>query len=694
MKTRVIGLALGLAGCNEGIEFRSNSLDSIRSPVLFDEEFPAASIKSRSLTYQPLYGLVSEDLVLREKPPLTHTVKQLDRALNQESYTQGHDGDTTTQEFDVSTAGKLDLLMVIDNSGSMGPKQAALAPNLRSLLKNLDTVDWQIGVITTDSCTLRNAARAGTALRKGDANIETTFGNTISGVGTTGSRDEQGIKTAMQQLSGICPGSPNSWLRSDAALAVFFLSDEQNECFGDPNCADDNGIKWGSDQLISLMNRMRSPDKLKAYALLWNKNSNDKPSRNPLCNRESGVETYGSMYANVVDAFGGVEGSLCLDNDSNTNDYAPVLEKISGDVNRIVQREFTLSQEPVPGSLDITVDGIPAEDVQIVGRKVILKNASNTQMKLKITYRYDAVPQFDRVSLKTRPATDTIDIKVANKPLEKSEYLYDDNSGQLIFLNPPKQKEKISIRYRSQGSLPSKFDVKNQVTAEGPILSASINGKIVQDWRLEENGTKVVFGEAPTDGAQVTFSYRPKEPKITSYTLNSNENRNLAKNILAKDKVTGEIVPFQTINDQIEFDPDEVVEGREIAIIYNYGDTSDILDHQLSHVPLQGSLEISSLSSSGDCIENVKIEGRNVTFQCDQESLDEVTISYKYLEEKFSTFKINTPIQDVDFVKVFIDGQETSGFTRKGQIITIPPNLLTIYSKIRVIALANTLSQT
>jgi hypothetical protein len=692
VKTQVIGLALGLAACSPEVAFRSKSLEKVNPRIVSDQEFPAARIGSTSVTYQPLYGLVSEDLKLSEKPQLSYDLRQIERQLNFENYEQGYDGNTATQEFEISSAGKLDLLMVIDNSGSMGEEQAELSTNLMSMIKSLDSVDWQIGIVTTDTCRLQNSRNAVRSLRKGDPGVAATFESTIKGLGTSGSRDEQGIKMALQQLSGQCVGSPNSWLRSDASLAVFFVSDEQNECFGDPNCADDLGNKWGPTELIAQMRQMRQLNQLKAYALLWNKDTANKPSRNAQCRRDAGVETYGSMYAQVVDAFSGLEKSICLDSNLSTNDYGPLLEQISTDVNRSIQRDFMLSADPVSNSLNILVDGVPARDVQISGRKVTLRNAQANQIKLSVTYRYDAIPKFDRVLLKNRPAVETFDIKVANRPLNSSRLQYDENTGELIFLDVPQDREKVSVRYRTRADLPKTIDVEKIIEGSGPVTTVAIDGKIAQGWRLSDNGSKIIFDAAPLDASTITVNYKQKDAKILFYQIPSSHDLTEVQEITAKDKSTGETIAFDVKDDFLEFNPDTVEDGRELVIVYDYGRKNTRLSHELSQDPIPESVTLSSQNSKDECIQNVKVSGRDVLFDCSEDSIDDVTISYNYVEEKFDSFKIKEQVTEDDLVQVFVDGSAIQSFTRKGQIVTIPQNQLKLESKIRILVLASNLN--
>jgi hypothetical protein len=63
------------------------------------------------------------------------------------------DGDTTGDGDPAGCVAALDILFVVDNSGSMGPAQVRLANSISALIDPLDAagVDWRIGVTTTDN---------------------------------------------------------------------------------------------------------------------------------------------------------------------------------------------------------------------------------------------------------------------------------------------------------------------------------------------------------------------------------------------------------------------------------------------------------------------------------------------------------------------------------------------------------------
>lgn len=184
---------------------------------------------------------------------------------------------------------KVDILWIVDSSGSMAPKQARLAANFQGFINQLANanppIDFHIGVASTDTddttvrgqlrqwdlngtrndyiaCTPDNGALT---CNTGDSASVVTAFQQMSAVGILGSASERGLYAAYLVLT-----NPNNvstdvfehFVRPDAALYVVVVSDEddsscspmtrQTTCTADPGCrcAPDNTLSgtgaWGS----------------------------------------------------------------------------------------------------------------------------------------------------------------------------------------------------------------------------------------------------------------------------------------------------------------------------------------------------------------------------------------------------------------------------------------------------------------
>lgn len=149
----------------------------------------------------------------------------------------------------------VDILWVIDSSGSMAPKQQRVKSQFTSFIQFLTNanppVDYHIGVVTTD---MADPARSGRLLGEPGAtsrficrNLSGTepscapgdpvasFQNIVAAVGTCGSGHEQPLLAAGAALSEPLASNENQgFLRKDASLYIIILSDEEDASCNNP----------------------------------------------------------------------------------------------------------------------------------------------------------------------------------------------------------------------------------------------------------------------------------------------------------------------------------------------------------------------------------------------------------------------------------------------------------------------------
>ncbi|MCG3174368.1 MAG: hypothetical protein GMKNLPBB_02602 [Myxococcota bacterium] len=151
-----------------------------------------------------------------------------------------------TDVFSQLSEPKVDVLWVIDNSGSMGDEQASVISNLSTFTSyaiNLK-VSYQIGVVSTD-VEGRSAVLGGAAIVPGNLISRGGYPKIVSNttpnptqalasnmnLGTSGSGNEQGLESANLALSDPIindPAANKGFLREDAKLVVIILSDEED----------------------------------------------------------------------------------------------------------------------------------------------------------------------------------------------------------------------------------------------------------------------------------------------------------------------------------------------------------------------------------------------------------------------------------------------------------------------------------
>jgi hypothetical protein len=138
--------------------------------------------------------------------------------------------------FFIPTAPKVDVLFVVDDSGSMSEEQAAMAANLNSFFAPAALVQasYQLGLTSTDMAfgnpqagRLRGTPPVLTGLTP---NLLTTLSQRIVGLGVNGDGTEQTLAPAVAALTPpLATGLHAGFLRDDATLAIVGVSDADDQ---------------------------------------------------------------------------------------------------------------------------------------------------------------------------------------------------------------------------------------------------------------------------------------------------------------------------------------------------------------------------------------------------------------------------------------------------------------------------------
>jgi hypothetical protein len=259
-----------------------------------------------------------------------------------------------TDTFDQPANVRSDVLFVVDNSGSMGWAQAALAQNFGNFIRwasNLQ-VDFQIGVIATEVNDTENGigdpprdVEPGVLMEvpsrpkifnNQTSDLQAAFTEAVA-VGTCCSDEQEaGLQAAWMALTPPLiddPGKNGGFLRKDAKLYVVILSDEQDQSKGE------------TDFYVDFFRGLKGPRNatmVKVSAICGNSPDG--------CSTSDGGAESGSRYIEVAQRTGGIFESIC------TSDWSRSLEHLGIDAFTPI-REFTLSRQPVENTLVVTVNG-------------------------------------------------------------------------------------------------------------------------------------------------------------------------------------------------------------------------------------------------------------------------------------------------------------------------------------------------
>ena len=259
---------------------------------------------------------------------------------------------TTTEAANFNP--KVDILFVIDDSGSMGTQQASLAANIPKFIAEIEKssiLDYHIGLTTSSfdgysrsGCSSGTYACGGGVLHGGVSKTPFVTRKTPNGlkilaenmiVGTSGSATERFFAPVVAALSAPLVNTDNAgFYRQDATLVVIFITDAEDQS-NNMKAADYLKFVWGlkNDDTKKVLNygaiipvgRATGPG---CYR-------DDGDSGQPIELTEAIVKTNGSFF------------DLC------GSDYGTELGLVASDVAQKVSKVLYLNRAPDPKSITV-----------------------------------------------------------------------------------------------------------------------------------------------------------------------------------------------------------------------------------------------------------------------------------------------------------------------------------------------------
>lgn len=293
---------------------------------------------------------------------------------------------------------KIDILWIIDNSGSMKTSQDNLALNFQSFISRFtqSQYDFHMAVTTTEAwekqfntSSLKSRIKDGAVLQsspkiethsgvfvmdKNTPNMSVVFETNIK-QGTLGNGDERAFESFKQALSD--PWNVN-FRRDDAFLAVIIVSDEEDFSQSSSNFNE----SYTNQKLYPVQNYV---DFLDTYtnAAVNGKNYSVSVISVPdeACKTQLSTDGFARKISTrlpeLADLTKGVKGSLC-------SNFGSTLEIISDSIITL-SSVFKLEREPDVSTIKITVDGASVPNDELNGWTY---NAAD----LTITFHGSSIP--------------------------------------------------------------------------------------------------------------------------------------------------------------------------------------------------------------------------------------------------------------------------------------------------------------
>jgi hypothetical protein len=230
---------------------------------------------------------------------------------------------------------KLDIMWIIDNSGSMRDEQEALGRNFDAFIREFinRNVDFKMAITTTDTRSQYKGVMVhgseeklnSRAAQQNPTKFIADF-NQMVRVGTSGSGNEKGLEAS----EGFMQRYSKTFLREDAYLAVVILSDEEDQSPHSPIYYADY-----------LKQHKREGGLVKVYSIV-DVNLTNKGS--------SGITTGYARYAEVSKKTAGTVADI-------REDFYRVLSEMGESIINLLD-SFALAHQPIDGTLRVYVNDI------------------------------------------------------------------------------------------------------------------------------------------------------------------------------------------------------------------------------------------------------------------------------------------------------------------------------------------------
>jgi hypothetical protein len=241
-----------------------------------------------------------------------------------------------TDVFYQKPADAVDILLVIDSSGSMRPYQQKLSENFQGFLTYFvaDYIDYHIGAVSTDIESSAAGQLVGPVITAETVDAAEAFADLVR-VGAQGSANETGLEAARLALTEPLVSSSNAgFLREEANLSIIFVSDEED--------ASPLPVNEYINRFFAIKGqRSRSVFNASALCVVDFTSCED-------------ITTYGEeseRYPDIATQTHGIVGDICAD------DFAPIVNELSLNMSKM-EDTFFLSSLPDLASMRVSVNDV------------------------------------------------------------------------------------------------------------------------------------------------------------------------------------------------------------------------------------------------------------------------------------------------------------------------------------------------
>lgn len=465
------------------------------------------------------------------------------------------------RDIEQNQLGILDILLVIDSSGSMSGEQTQMMNNLESLLSQVTHTDWQIKVVNTDpNC---KSSETITVLTPDYENVYKTSIN----VGTSGGT-EYALWNARKSLEGNCDGK-KAWVRPDSSIAMIVVTDEGHQC------PSDKSSSCSLSAFTTYFQGLRSSGKAKAYGLVANHN-------------------WGNVFSQ--------HDNVAADS------YGDILAKLSDNIKAHLESEFDLQHKP-DGAVTVSVrESSSASFVQRASTEFSVKEVPEDSGDYRLIFDKGYVPPDGstiRISYSYLDHEFQSSWTLEFEPLEESGKLIftvtkDDGTetvltskqytvnGKVISVSTDDvqtlvpQGSSVHIRYREDKDLKRTFSLTGAHENDDIILDSvvvTVDGvKQTGGYTFYPSNNTLTFTNAPAENAVIKIAYKHITGNKLRYDIIGSGITDIncydgTRQVNSCYYSNGEVVFVEG-----DFRDDDFVDGKQIKVVQSIGDNRLILD--------------------------------------------------------------------------------------------------------------------
>ncbi|MDA9951772.1 hypothetical protein N9D31_04250, partial [Oligoflexaceae bacterium] len=296
---------------------------------------------------------------------------------------------------------------------------------------------------------------------------------------------------SMEAVGGTdpCRGITEQWVRPDSALAVLFVSDEDNcsksgvgtDCFGEEY----RNPSYLTDYLASIR---KIGVNARVYGLIYQPGT--------MC---ADADNQGIAYDAAIKVTNGASGSIC------DADYTETLETISKDISVILESKFKLRNDADPTSLEVFVDGEAAAiEYKVFGNVVSFTNPPPPGSTVTIKYRPKSVEGKNRFPL-SRIFEGRIMVEIDGEMLDATQFTVDKDTNEVVFRSAPPKNAEIRIYYGEEAVIRDSFSLEPGINTA--TLRIYIDDVEVTEFEFDNSDGLITFDVIPPENSKILATY-------------------------------------------------------------------------------------------------------------------------------------------------------------------------------------------